>query len=110
MVTLHNYIDKRQSHSHTQIQTNQGFPYQYFYITFIRLLRKCFMLCNVAGEEIYQKVFRKRLVSGFRYIFNELEEETLRERRGKHELTLMYTILNYYKFEYLYDMVKHRFT
>lgn len=84
MVTQHNYINKRQSHSHTQIQTNKGFPYQYLYYFHKTSLRKCFMLCNdvVANRKRdLSEVIQRELVSGFRYIYNELWEETLKERR-----------------------------
>lgn len=61
------------------------------------------MLCNdvVANRkrDLFE-VIQRELVSGFRYIYNELWEETLKERRSKRKLTLMYTILNSYKSEY----------
>lgn len=60
------------------------------------------MLCNdvVANRKRdLSEVIQRELVSGFRYIYNELWEETLKER-SKRKLTLMYTILNYYKSEY----------
>lgn len=69
-ITLHNFIDKRQRQSqlHTQIQTNQELPCKYLHYYYTTNLRKCLMLCNVAGEEIYWKVFRKRL---FSFIMNQ---------------------------------------